>query len=155
MGGSAIGLALNSEANVLAVDTSRACVRAARGFAKRLGSSCRFVVADAADALRWAATHEGPVYVLVQFPTPFALGGEATVRERRPFLLSRDVAELVTSAVGADGAVYVALEAVWKSTSESVCKTHTATPSSRCRVDGVEVRSAAKFDFYTGRRSRT
>jgi tRNA G46 methylase TrmB len=108
MGGSAIGLALNSEANVLAVDTSRACVRAARGFAKRLGSSCRFVVADAADALRWAATHEGPVYVLVQFPTPFALGGEATVRERRPFLLSRDVAELVTSAIGTEGAVYVA-----------------------------------------------
>ena len=108
MGGSAIGLALNTDANVLAVDTSRACVRAARGFAKRLGSSCRFAVADAADALRWAATYEGPVYVLVQFPTPFALGGEATVRERRPFLLSRDVAELVTTAVGTEGAAYVA-----------------------------------------------
>ena len=64
-------------------------------------------MADAADALRWAATYEGPVYVLVQFPTPFALGGEATVRERRPFLLSRDVAELVATAVGTEGAAYV------------------------------------------------
>ena len=107
MGGSAIGLALSTDANVLAVDTSRACIRAARGFAKRLGSSCRSVVSDAADALRWAATYEGPVYVLVQFPTPFALGGEATVRERRPFLLSRDVAELVATAVGTEGAAYV------------------------------------------------
>ena len=50
---------------------------------------------------------EGPVYVLVQFPTPFALGGEATVREGRPFLLSRDVAELVATAVGTEGAAYV------------------------------------------------
>jgi hypothetical protein len=32
------------------------------------------------------------------------------------------------------------------------CNTYTATPSSRRRVDGVEVmiRRAAKFDFYTG-----
>ena len=33
------------------------------------------------------------------------------------------------------------------------CKTHTAMPSSRRRVDGMEVmirRSAAKFDVYTG-----
>jgi hypothetical protein len=107
MGGSASGLALSTDANVLAVDTSRACIRAGRGFAARLGADAQFVVSDASDALRWAATYAGPVSVLVQFPTPFALGGEDTVREGRSFLLSRHVAELVASAIGTDGAVYV------------------------------------------------
>lgn len=107
MGGSAIGLALSTDANVLAVDTSRACIRAGRGFAARLGADAQFVVSDASDALRWAATYAGPVSVLVQFPTPFALGGEDTVRECRPFLLSRPVAKLIASAIGIDGAVYV------------------------------------------------
>ena len=70
MGGSAIGLALRTDANVLAVDTSRACIRAARGFASRLDSSCRFVVADASDALQLAQRAASGLRVVAQRTAP-------------------------------------------------------------------------------------
>jgi len=112
-GTSIIGLARGDggACNYLGVDSSPACIRVARGFAERLGVSdrCRFVRADSEDALRWAAAEYGggASRVLVQFPTPCAVGDAELDVRGKPFMFTVKLAGLLAAVLGDGGELYV------------------------------------------------
>lgn len=110
MGKSALGLASQGLVNVLGVDASAACSRPANAAAKRLGyqRNCRFVRADANDAMRWVIKHyPGPTKaVLLQFPTPFIRGDVKTAVRGGAFMLTESLLSLVVSALVSETAYF-------------------------------------------------
>lgn len=109
LGQSALGLAEclgKRKYNVLGVDATPECVRAASSVARRLNSSARFVHGDALDSLRWARDdYEGPVSLtLIQFPSPFSLEDPTVTVRGEQFMLTDTLLELLK---GVGGQLYV------------------------------------------------